>query len=125
MAAGIAVSCGSLVGLDVEESNRHTKADPLRLARRRLAPAEVASLEGELAWHCMYDLQLLDVQWVLDMKCIVGVHALCGGHFCTLSDSFKLVHVSIELQQASTDVDYSWRIVSNCIISCKAKDSGG
>ncbi|DBA72068.1 TPA: hypothetical protein ACH3X2_010798 [Trebouxia sp. C0005] len=43
---GIAVSCGSLVGLDVEESNRHTKADPLRLARRRLAPLELASLEA-------------------------------------------------------------------------------
>ncbi|DBA83761.1 hypothetical protein WJX77_006815 [Trebouxia sp. C0004] len=43
---GIAVSCGSLVGLDVEESNRHTKADPLSLARRRLAPLELASLEA-------------------------------------------------------------------------------
>jgi len=31
----------------VEESNRHTKADPLRLARRRLAPLELASLEGK------------------------------------------------------------------------------
>ena len=31
----------------MEESNRHTKADPLRLARRRLAPLELASLEGK------------------------------------------------------------------------------
>ncbi len=31
----------------MEESNRHTKVDPLRLARRRLAPLELASLEGE------------------------------------------------------------------------------
>ncbi|KAL0047635.1 hypothetical protein WJX82_008143 [Trebouxia sp. C0006] len=43
---GIAVSCGSVVGLDAEESNRHTKADPLRLARRRLTPLELASLEA-------------------------------------------------------------------------------
>lgn len=44
--AGIAVSSGSLVGLDVEETRRHTRADPLKLARRRLAPLELASLEG-------------------------------------------------------------------------------
>lgn len=43
---GIAVSCGSLVGLDVEESQRHIRADPLKLARRRLAPSEFASLAG-------------------------------------------------------------------------------
>lgn len=46
--AGIAVSSGSLVGLDVEETKRHTRADPLKLARRRLAPLELANLEGGL-----------------------------------------------------------------------------
>ena len=46
--AGIAVSCGGLVGLDVEETLRHTRSDPLKLARRRLAPAELASLESKL-----------------------------------------------------------------------------
>lgn len=51
---GIAVSCGSLVGLDVEETRRHTKADPLKLARRRLAPLELADLEGGfLACHML------------------------------------------------------------------------
>lgn len=44
---GIAVSCGSLVGLDVEERQRHIRADPLKLARRRLASPEFASLAGE------------------------------------------------------------------------------
>ena len=58
---GIAVSCGSLVGLDVEESGRHTKADPLKLARRRLAPPELAQLEGVCcSWfvhvQCMFDV---------------------------------------------------------------------
>ncbi|KAL3139024.1 hypothetical protein ABBQ32_005825 [Trebouxia sp. C0010 RCD-2024] len=43
---GIAVSSGSLVGLDVEETKRHTRADPLKLARRRLAPLELANLEA-------------------------------------------------------------------------------
>lgn len=41
------MSCGSLVGLDVEETRRHTRADPLKLARRRLAPVELADLEGD------------------------------------------------------------------------------
>ena len=53
--AGIAVSCGGLVGLDVEETLRHTRSDPLKLARRRLAPAELASLESKL---CMQQSQI-------------------------------------------------------------------
>ncbi|CAK0738564.1 hypothetical protein CVIRNUC_001061 [Coccomyxa viridis] len=43
---GCAVTAGALVGLDVEETQRRTRGDPLRLARRRFSPAEVASLEG-------------------------------------------------------------------------------
>ena len=54
--AGIAVSCGGLVGLDVEETLRHTRSDPLKLARRRLAPAELASLESKL---CMQSSVIL------------------------------------------------------------------
>ena len=44
--AGCAVTAGPLVGLDVEASGRHTTGDPLRLARRRFSPAEIASLES-------------------------------------------------------------------------------
>lgn len=44
--AGCAVTARPLVGLDVEESGRHTTGDPLRLARRRFSPAEIASLES-------------------------------------------------------------------------------
>lgn len=47
MHAGIAVSCGSSVGFDVEVADRHTKTDVLKLAKRRFAPAEVASLRGK------------------------------------------------------------------------------
>ena len=43
---GIAVSCGSPVGLDVEAADRHTRTDVLKLAKRRFAPIELASLEG-------------------------------------------------------------------------------
>lgn len=46
-AVGIAVSCGNPVGLDVEAADRHTKTDVLKLAKRRFAPAELASLEGK------------------------------------------------------------------------------
>ena len=47
MCTGCAVTAGTLVGLDVEESGRSTRqGDPLRLARRRFSPAEIASLEG-------------------------------------------------------------------------------
>ncbi|KAK9917310.1 hypothetical protein WJX75_003017 [Coccomyxa subellipsoidea] len=42
---GCAVTSGKLVGLDVEVSNRHTRGNPLRLARRRFSAAELASLE--------------------------------------------------------------------------------
>lgn len=44
--AGCAVTAGAQVGLDVEETQRHTHGDPLRLARRRFSPKEIASLEG-------------------------------------------------------------------------------
>ncbi len=46
--AGCAVTAGAQVGLDVEESHRHTHGDPLRLARRRFSAKEIASLEGEI-----------------------------------------------------------------------------
>ena len=44
--AGSAVTAGAQVGLDVEETQRHTHGDPLRLARRRFSPKEIAGLEG-------------------------------------------------------------------------------
>ena len=40
------MTAGAQVGLDVEETQRHTHGDPLRLARRRFSPKEIASLEG-------------------------------------------------------------------------------
>ena len=40
------MTSGALVGLDVEESQRTTHSDPLRLARRRFSAAEIASMEG-------------------------------------------------------------------------------
>ena len=43
---GIAIGANRLVGLDVEESSRLTRHDPLKLARRRFASAEVAQLQG-------------------------------------------------------------------------------
>ena len=47
------MTAGPLVGLDVEASGRHTRGgDPLRLARRRFSPAEIASLEGAGAPPC-------------------------------------------------------------------------
>ena len=49
--AGCAVTAGPLVGLDVEASARHTTGDPLRLARRRFSPAEIASLESAAPWR--------------------------------------------------------------------------
>ena len=42
------MTAGAQVGLDVEETQRHTHGDPLRLARRRFSTKEIASLEGEL-----------------------------------------------------------------------------
>lgn len=50
--AGCAVTAGAQVGLDVEESHRHTHGDPLRLARRRFSAKEIASLEGEILHSC-------------------------------------------------------------------------
>ena len=47
--AGIAIGANRLVGLDVEESSRLTRQDPLKLARRRFASAELAQLQGKLA----------------------------------------------------------------------------
>ena len=44
--AGCAVTAGAAVGLDVEETQRCTHGDLLRLARRRFSPAEFASLKG-------------------------------------------------------------------------------
>ena len=44
--AGCAVTAGALVGLDVEETQRHTHGDPLRLACRHFSPKEIVSLEG-------------------------------------------------------------------------------
>ena len=53
--AGCAVTAGALVGLDVEESGRSTRqGDPLRLARRRFSPAEIASLEGAQPMPCKH-----------------------------------------------------------------------
>ena len=46
LCAGCAVTAGAQVGLDVEETQRLTRGDPLRLARRRFSPKEIASLEG-------------------------------------------------------------------------------
>lgn len=46
MPAGIVIGANRLVGLDVEESSRLTRQDPLKLARRRFASAEVAQLQG-------------------------------------------------------------------------------
>lgn len=40
------MSCGEPVGLDVEASDRHTKTNVLKLAERRLASSELASLQG-------------------------------------------------------------------------------
>eukprot|EP00891_Asterochloris_glomerata_P005347 jgi/Astpho2/5347/Aster-x1290 len=45
-AMGIVIGANRLVGLDVEESSRLTRQDPLKLARRRFASAEVAQLQG-------------------------------------------------------------------------------
>ena len=44
--AGCAVSCGSLVGLDIESDERLTRRNPLALARRHFSPQELASLQG-------------------------------------------------------------------------------
>ncbi len=46
------MTAGQHVGLDVELSNRHTRGNPLRLARRRFSAAELASLEGILPRSC-------------------------------------------------------------------------
>ena len=43
---GLALSAGGLVGLDVEECDRRTRVDPLRLARRYFSEAEIAELQG-------------------------------------------------------------------------------
>jgi phosphopantetheinyl transferase len=43
---GCAVSAGAAVGLDCEESSRHTRRDPLGLARRYFHPREIADCEG-------------------------------------------------------------------------------
>ena len=45
-AAGVAVTRGVEVGLDVEDADRTVRGDPLRLARRRFSPAEAACLAG-------------------------------------------------------------------------------
>ncbi|KAK9833335.1 hypothetical protein WJX81_007623 [Elliptochloris bilobata] len=42
---GCAVAVDAAVGLDVEEAERMTRSDPLRLARRRFSAAEAAALE--------------------------------------------------------------------------------
>lgn len=34
------------VGLDVEDLERRTRGDPMRLARRRFSPQEIADLQG-------------------------------------------------------------------------------
>ncbi len=44
--AGCAVTYDARVGLDVERSERHTRRDPLKLARRYFTDQEVASLKG-------------------------------------------------------------------------------
>ena len=44
--AGCAVSCGGLVGLDIESDERLTRRNPLALARRHFSPQELASLQG-------------------------------------------------------------------------------
>jgi hypothetical protein len=47
--AGIAIGPpGLALGLDVEQVGRTPRAGVLKLARRRLAPGEVAALEGEV-----------------------------------------------------------------------------
>ena len=51
--AGIAIGANRLVGLDVEESSRLTRHDPLKLARRRFASAELARLQGGQATPSM------------------------------------------------------------------------
>jgi 4'-phosphopantetheinyl transferase len=43
---GVAVAAAARVGLDAEQAARRPRADPLRVARRHFAPAEVAALEA-------------------------------------------------------------------------------
>jgi 4'-phosphopantetheinyl transferase len=43
---GVAVAAAARVGLDAEPAARRPRADPLRVARRHFAPAEVAALEA-------------------------------------------------------------------------------
>ncbi|KAK9829352.1 hypothetical protein WJX72_005328 [[Myrmecia] bisecta] len=46
---GCAVTNGMRIGLDVERTDRHTRSDPLKLARRRFTPTEVACLADVLS----------------------------------------------------------------------------
>ncbi|PRW56999.1 L-aminoadipate-semialdehyde dehydrogenase-phosphopantetheinyl transferase isoform X2 [Chlorella sorokiniana] len=43
---GLAVTVEGLVGLDVEGLERRTRGDPMRLARRRFSPQEIADLQA-------------------------------------------------------------------------------
>eukprot|EP00887_Chlorella_sp_A99_P007790 scaffold20.g7790.t1 len=85
---GLAVAAHGVVGLDVEERGRRTRADPLRLARRRFSQREVADLAActDPDTRAAYFLQLWTLKEAYVKALGTGLHGSPG----TRSFSFRV-----------------------------------